>query len=72
MLQTLPNVGREGFDQLIEELQKQGPLPVDDNLFHALGAVGQLGQWSTSGHPASTSTTSKRHVSVLPCKPPGT
>ena len=40
ILQTLPNVGREGFDQLIEELQKQGPLPADGNLFHASGAVG--------------------------------
>ena len=40
ILQTLPNVGRERFDQLIEELQKQGPLPADGNLFHASGAVG--------------------------------
>ena len=72
ILQTLPNVGREGFDQPIEELQKQGPLPADGSLFHASGPRGQIGEWSTSGHPASTSTTSRRHVSVLPCKPPET
>ncbi len=40
ILQTLPNVDRAGFDQLIEELQKQGPLPADGNLFQASGAVG--------------------------------
>lgn len=40
MLQTLPDVDRARFDQLIEELQKQGPLPADGNLFHASGAVG--------------------------------